>query len=65
MRRAGRSGGMGDHLALSIGIERHFANSEPFAELDQFRLTDQINGRGLAEAAEVVDAAMAASALLS
>ena len=40
---------MGDHLTLSVGIERHFANSEPFAELDQPRLADQINGRGLAE----------------
>ena len=40
---------MGDHLAFSVGIERHFANREPFSELDQFRLADQISGRGLAE----------------
>ena len=40
---------MGDHFALSVGIDRRFANRESFAELDQFRLADQIHRRGLAE----------------
>src|ERR1700722_6460917 len=40
---------MGDHLTLTVGIERHLANSEPLAKLDQPRLADQINGRGLPE----------------
>jgi hypothetical protein len=25
---------VGDHLALALGIERHFADREPFAELE-------------------------------
>jgi hypothetical protein len=40
---------MSDHLALSVGIDCDFANREPFAELDQPRLANQIDGRGLAE----------------
>src|SRR5277367_6253848 len=40
---------MGDHLALSVRIDGDFADREPLAELDQSRLADQINGRGLAE----------------
>ena len=40
---------MGDHLALSFGIERHLANREPLAELDQPCLADEIDGRGFAQ----------------
>src|ERR1700733_13433058 len=43
------AGRMGDHLALSVGIDGDFADRELFAELDQPRLADEIDGRRLAE----------------
>ena len=42
-------GRVGDHLALALGIERHFADREPLAELDQSRLADEVGGLGSAQ----------------
>jgi hypothetical protein len=38
---------MRHHLTLSLGIERHLANREPLAELDQPRLPIRSTGVGL------------------
>src|SRR5271156_4308033 len=40
---------MGDHVALSLRVERPLADREPLAELDQPGFADEVGRRGLAQ----------------